>query len=252
MEALRGVSLRLEPGRIAALVGSNGAGKSTLSRTLNGMLRPQGGTIRVGEWLVSEHPTSELARRVGYLFQNPNDQLFKSTVEAEVAFGPRNLGFDEEATEAAVVQALALTGLAALREMHPYDLQLEQRRWVALASVLALGAPVLVLDEPTTGMDLGGKQRMAALLAGLKAAGYTLLVISHDMQFVAEQAEHLFVMAGGQIIAEGAPGALFADEALLARADIAAPPVARLARALGMGQSVVRADDFVEAWRHPH
>ncbi|HEX8684480.1 MAG TPA: energy-coupling factor ABC transporter ATP-binding protein, partial [Ardenticatenaceae bacterium] len=247
VEALRGVSLRLEPGRIAALIGSNGAGKSTLSRSLNGLLRPAAGTVLAGDWNTAEHPTSELARRVGYLFQNPDEQLFKSTVEAEVAFGPRNLGFTEEEVEEAVAFALSLTGLTELADEHPYDLHPTQRRWVALASVLAMRSPVLILDEPTTGLDLAGKEQMAALLLALKEAGYTLLLVSHDMQFVAEYTDTVYVMAEGQVIAQGTPASVFADDEALHRADVTVAPVARLARALNFGTDVVAAGQFVAA-----
>lgn len=247
--ALRGASLKLEPGQVTALVGANGAGKSTLARTLNGLLRPDQGVLRVGTWDVAAHPTHEMAQRVGYLFQNPDDQLFKATVWEEVAFGPQQVGWDEPTVQAGVAEALALTGLSALPDMHPYDLHPTRRRWVALASVLALRAPVLVLDEPTAGLDLDGQQQMAALLATLRAAGYTLLIISHDMQFVADHADTLCVMAEGRVMAQGAPETIFADAALLARAALAPPPVALLARALGLPAQVVTASAFVAAMR---
>ncbi len=252
VHALRGVSLQLEPGRVTALIGANGAGKSTLSRSLNGLLRPQAGTVRVGDWSIAQHPTSQLARRVGYLFQNPDDQLFKATVEEEIAFGPLNLQFTEEARQEAVELAIALTGLDSVRHSHPYDLHAVQRRWVAIASVLALRAPVLILDEPTMGQDLVGKVRLAALLSALREAGSTLLLVSHDMQFVAEMADAVIVMAEGQVLAQGGPGEVFAQEASLARAAVAAPPVARLARALALPAEVVRTESFVAAWRQRH
>lgn len=247
--ALRGASLRLEPGKVTALVGANGAGKSTLARTLNGLLRPDQGTLHVGDWRVADHPTHEMAQRVGYLFQNPDDQLFKATIREEVAFGPEQMGWDEAATQSAVEEALSLTGLSTLPDAHPYDLHPTRRRWVALASVLALRPPVLVLDEPTAGFDLEGQQRMAALLATLRAAGYTLLLISHDMQFVATHADTLCVMAAGQLLAQGSPETIFADEALLARSALAPPPTARLARTLGLPPHVVTPATFVAALR---
>lgn len=245
--ALQGVSLTLPPARISALIGANGAGKSTLSRTINGLLRPRSGTIAVGDWQVADRKTSELAARVGYLFQNPADQLFKSTVADEVAFGPRSLGFEAARVTALVERALQATGLGGAAEAHPYDLHPVQRRWVALASVLALGAPVLVLDEPTSGLDFFDKQRMAALLDRLREAGHTLLVISHDMQFVAEVADRLLVMDEGRLLAGGAPSALFARHDLLAAADVEAPPIARLSEALAFPALHVRARALLAA-----
>jgi energy-coupling factor transporter ATP-binding protein EcfA2 len=171
-------------------------------------------------------------------------------VEDEVAFGPRNLGFDDQQVEEAVSLALALTGLGDLPEIHPYDLHPTDRRWVALASVLALRAPVLILDEPTTGLDLAGKERMASLMETLKQASHTLLLISHDMQFVAEHADYLYVMAGGQVVTQGEPSVAFSHDEALARAAVKAPAVAQLARALNLGDGVVATQQFVDAVAH--
>lgn len=248
VEALRGVSLTLEPGIVTTLVGENGAGKTTLSKLVNGLLRPSAGTVRVGNWLAADHPVSDLARRVGYVFQNPDEQLFKSTVWEEVAFGPRNLGLTGARLERAVTRALEATGLAAAAEVHPYDLQLPERRWVAIASVLAMEPPVIILDEPTTGQDRTGSERLAHLLEALRATGHTLLTITHDMDFAAQQADRVAVMADGQISTVGPPAEAFADAELLARAGVEPPPVARLARALGLGSQIVTEAQFVAAW----
>jgi energy-coupling factor transporter ATP-binding protein EcfA2 len=253
IEALQEVSVAFTPGTITAIIGANGAGKSTLARTLNGLLRPQRGTVRVGAWDIRTHKTHEVARRVGYLFQNPDDQLFKSTVWEEVAFAPKNFlkngerraESGETTVEVAVARALALTELTEFAESHPYDLHPIQRRWVALASVLAGGAPVLILDEPTSGFDLNDKSRVAGLIFGLRAAGYTLLVVSHDMQLVAELADTVIVMEGGRVVGQGTPGQVFGNDALMSQVDGILPPIAQLARKVGLPADVVRAREFV-------
>lgn len=249
VHALRGVSLALEPGVITTLVGENGAGKTTLSKLINGLLRPTSGLVRVGDWLAADHPVGELAQRVGYVFQNPDEQLFKSTVWEEVAFGPRNLGLTGHRLEQAVARALELTGLSAAADVHPYDLQLADRRWVAIASVLAMGTPVIILDEPMTGQDRRGRERLAWLLEALRAAGHTLLTITHDMDFAAQHADQVAVLADGRILTFGSPAEAFADTALLRRAGVEPPPVALLARALGLDAQIVTEDQFVAAWR---
>ena len=247
IEALRGVSLTLKPGRITALIGSNGAGKSTLSRTINGLQRPTAGTVRVGFWNVSQYSISELAKWVGYLFQRPDEQLFQRTVAEEVAFGPQNFGWEEDKVQKAVKRALSLTDLTDIADAHPQDLHPTTRRWVALASVLAQRTPVLILDEPTAGFDLEEMQRMSALLNTLKRASYTILLISHDMQFVAEHADDIYMMANGKIIAQGNATTLFGDEQSLQQANLSPAPIMQLANALDLGEQIVTASQFVEA-----
>lgn len=247
IDALRGVSLTLKPGRITALIGGNGAGKSTLSRMINGLQRPTAGTVRIGFWKTSEYSVSELARWVGYLYQHPDEQLFKGTIAEEVAFGPQNFGWEEDKIQNAVQRALRLTDLTDMADAHPQDLHPTTRRWVALASVLAQRTPVLILDEPTTGFDLADMQRMSALLNTLKRASYTILLISHDMQFIAEHADDIYLMAKGQLIAQGNAHTLFRDQHTLQQANICPAPIIQLANALHFGPQIVTATEFVDA-----
>lgn len=247
IEALQGLSLVLEPGRLTALIGANGAGKSTVARTLNGLLRPTAGRLSIGEWDVTRWPTHQLARRVAYLFQNPDEQLFKRTVEEEVAFAPISLGMAPFQVSQRVAWALAMTGLLPYTNYHPHELLPALRRWVALASVLAQGASVLLLDEPDSGQDLAGRQRLIALLAALKRAGYTLLLISHDMSFVAEQADQVIVLADGCSVAQGSPAEVFSQEATLRAAQLELPPLVQLSRMLGLDDPLLTPDHIRQA-----
>ncbi len=240
---LRGVSLDIRAGSRVALLGQNGAGKTTLIKHLNGLLKPTRGDVRVGDWNTREHSIAQMARRVGFVFQNPDDQLFKTRVEDEIAFGPTNLKLDAAEISRRVTCALELCALESVREAHPYDLAPWQRRWVAIASVVAMQTPIVVLDEPTTGQDVLGLAHLANLLDEWQRAGVTVIAVTHDVDFAAEQFEELIVMAQGQIIARG-DARVFADETILTRAALDAPQLMRLAKGLGWGEMAVRVEDF--------
>ncbi|MCS7038060.1 MAG: energy-coupling factor ABC transporter ATP-binding protein [Caldilineales bacterium] len=248
VQALAGVSLEIAAGEAVAIIGENGAGKTTLARHLNGLLRPQQGRGLIGDWDTREHTVAQLAHRVGYVFQNPDDQLFERTVRRELAFGPRNLGRSEAEIQAAVARTLAKLGLDALAESHPYDLSLAQRRLVAMAAVLAMETPIVVLDEPTTGQDAAGTALLGRVIADLRAEGRTVIVISHDMDFVAEHFPRLIVMADGRILADGPTEAVLAQTGLLAQAQIDPPQLVRLAAALGLPGIPTTVDAFLALW----
>jgi energy-coupling factor transport system ATP-binding protein len=248
VQALTGVSLTIAGGEAVAVIGENGAGKTTLARHLNGLLRPQQGRVLIGDWDTREHTVAQLAHRVGYVFQNPDDQLFERTVRRELAFGPRNLGRDEAAIAAAVAQALARLDLEAVADSHPYDLSLAQRRLVALAAVLAMETPIVVLDEPTTGQDAAGTALLGRVIADLKAAGRTVITISHDIDFVAEHFPRLILMAAGRILADGPTERVLAQTGLLAQAQVDPPQLVRLAVALGLPGVPTTVDAFLTLW----
>ncbi len=245
--ALRDVTLHIAPGESVAIIGENGAGKTTLAKHLNGLLKPERGSVRIGGWDTREHTVAQLARRVGYAFQNPDDQLFEDNIWDEVAFGPRNLGQSEAEVHANVTATLRQLGLEAMAQVHPYDLPASQRKFVALAAVLAMRTPVVILDEPTTGQDMRGLARIAGIVEALKAEGRTVITISHDIDFCAEHFERVVVMAGGMILADGPTSAVLAQSDVLARADVEPPQLTRLARALGLPGAPRTVEEFVAA-----
>lgn len=246
--ALDGVSLKVTTGEALALIGENGAGKSTLARHLNGLLQPDKGSVHVGEWDTREHTVAQMAHRVGFAFQNPDDQLFARTVHEEVAFGPRNLGRSEAETTAAVATALEQVGLAGRADAHPYDLSVAERKLVSLAAVLAMKTPILVLDEPTTGQDAAGIQRIGAIVEQLKAEKHTVLAITHDMEFCADHFGRVVVMADGQIIADGPARQILGQSELLARADVQPPQLVLLAQALGLPGTPLTLAGFLDLY----
>jgi energy-coupling factor transport system ATP-binding protein len=239
VEALRGVDLVFAPGQAVAIVGQNGSGKTTLVKHLDGLLRPDAGSVRIGGRDITGDAVSTIARTVGFVFQDPDEQLFEGTVEREVGFGPRNLRLDPRTSGALVDRALELTGLGDVRASNPYDLGLSIRKLVALASVLAMDPAVIVLDEPTTGQDGPGVERIGSIVNALVAAGRTVVAITHDMEFAARHFGRVVVMRGGVVVADGPPGRIFAPDqaALLASTGLLPPPAARLGARLALGST---------------
>jgi energy-coupling factor transport system ATP-binding protein len=202
VQALRGISLRIQAGEQVAIVGQNGAGKTTLVKHLNGLLQPTQGQVLVEDWDTKKHSVARLARRVGYVFQNPDEQLFSRDVGTEVAFGPKNLGFSDQQIKALVNDALALTELSDKTETNPYDLSATWRKMVALASILSMDTPVVIFDEPTTGQDAVNVARIGHVIAELRRRGKTVITITHDIDFCAENFERVIAMSQGKILLE--------------------------------------------------
>ena len=209
-QALRDVSLTIRPNERLAIVGQNGSGKSTLVRQLVGLLRPTAGRVLLDGADVAGVHVAELARRVGLAFQNPDRQLFAGRVSAEVEFGPRNLGVGGAEMERRVRSALEAVGLDTEAETNPYDLGYSRRKLLALASVLAMRTPVLILDEPTTGQDARGVARVREVVARAAAEGRTVIAITHDMRFAVAAFERAVVMREGRVVADGPPAAVLA------------------------------------------
>jgi energy-coupling factor transport system ATP-binding protein len=250
--ALRGVTLHIGSGERAAIIGQNGAGKTTLAKHLNGLLQPAAGRVTVGDWDTRQHSVSQMAARVGYVFQNPDDQLFKSSVWAEVIFGPKNLGWPAERADQHARQALELVGLSAAPARHPHDLSFSQRKNVALAAVLAMDTPIVILDEPTTGQDYAGQELLGQVVAWLSQAGKTVLAITHDIDFCAEHFERVVVMGEGQVLLDGPARQALAQYETLASTGVEPPQLVRLASRLGLGRPPLNVDEFIQEIHASH
>ncbi len=229
---LQGLDLSIQSGEFVTLVGANGSGKTTLTKHFNGLLRPQRGHVSVGGQDTGQRSVGQLARYVGYLFQHPEQQIFGPTVRQEVAFGPRNLDLSPADVKARVEAALVRFDLTDVADQPPAILSYGLRRRITLASLAAMDSPVLVLDEPTVGLDARGLRETFNWLAELHAQGRTILLVTHDMALAVQYAERIVVLHRGQIIADGAAPELFQQTNLLGRASLAPPPVLALAQAL--------------------
>jgi energy-coupling factor transport system ATP-binding protein len=249
VDALRGVSLRIDSGEAVAIIGENGAGKTTLVKHLNGLLKPTRGRVAIGDWDTAEHTVAKMAARVGYVFQNPDDQIVERTVGDEVAFGPRKLGRSEADATADANAALETVGLIAQTKTHPYDLTAAQRKLVSLASVLAMHTPVVIFDEPTMGQDARGVALIGGIIARLQADGRTVIIITHDIDFCAAHFGRVVCMADGRVLADGPAAEVLARAELLATTNVEPPQLVRLAQVLGLPAAPLTVDAFVAALR---
>lgn len=249
VHALRGISLSIPPSEKVAIVGQNGAGKTTLVKHFNGLLKPSSGKVTVGDWETSQHSVAKLSRRVGYVFQNPDDQLFSRSVETEVAVGPKNLGYEQDKIDRLVNDALDMTQLGPRREANPYDLSPTWRKMVALASVIAMDTPVVIFDEPTTGQDANSIDRIANIVETLAGRGKTIITITHDIDFAADHFDRLIVMGQGIVLLDGSTVEVISQEEILSSTYVDPPQLTRLGRQLGLPQTVRGQSDFLQAYR---
>jgi cobalt/nickel transport system ATP-binding protein len=210
--ALSGVAFSIMPGERVALLGPNGAGKTTLALHLNGIYLPQSGGVSIGGLDANRSNLKELRRRVGIVFQDPDDQLFMPTVRDDVAFGPVNLGIVPPELDARVESALRAVGMEPYAARPPHHLSFGQRRRVGIATVLAMSPDILVLDEPSSNLDPASRRELAEILLGLDI---TLLMVTHDLPYALELCDRALVMNSGVVVADGPTREVLGDEELM-------------------------------------
>ncbi|MGB9915215.1 MAG: energy-coupling factor ABC transporter ATP-binding protein [Candidatus Bathyarchaeales archaeon] len=228
VEALKGVSLTIRDSEFVAIMGQNGAGKTTLIKHFNGLLKPTKGTVRVNGVETTKTSVAALARNVGFVFQNPDHQLFSETVEEEIAFALKNFGFDAEVIEKRISWALNLLGLEQYRKTSPFLLSGGERKRVALASVLAWDPKTLVLDEPTIGQDYQQKEKLRQFIVQMQTQGKTVVVVTHDVEFVAECNPRVVLMKDGKIVADGEGRTILTDPEILAQSSVVLPQITQI------------------------
>jgi len=233
-EALAGVSLTLRQGEFVAVLGQNGSGKTTLVKHLNGILAPTGGDIRLRGRSLRDQAAAVLSRQVGLVFQNPDHQIFAERVRDEVAFGPRLQGLTEAEVVRRVDEALEAVDLAGMGDVDPFILTKGSRQRVAVASTLATKPEVIILDEPTTGLDHQELQGMMALIQRLNEAGHTIVIITHAMDIAAGSARRVILMEGGRIVRDGPTRAVFAEEDRIRSLGLIPPPIVQVGNRLGV------------------
>lgn len=221
-KALQEITFRITHGEAVGLVGANGAGKSTLLMHLTGILLPVSGMVRVGDYPLTPKTITQIRRSVGFIFQNPDDQLFMPTVFDDVAFGPLNQGLPPEEVEKRVMEALQTVSAVHLKDRPPYKLSGGEKRAVAIATVLAMAPDVLVMDEPTSALDPAARRSLIHLLSGFK---HTKIIASHDLDLILDLCERTIVLSEGRIIADGPTMEIFSDEKLLAQGHLEKPLV---------------------------
>ncbi len=228
VEALKGVSLTIGDGEFVAIMGSNGAGKTTLVKHFNGLLKPAKGEVFVDGVNTRNVSIASLARKIGFVFQNPDHQLFCETAQEEIAYALKNFGFEEETVKTRVTWALNLLGLTQYRQTSPFMLSGGERKRLALASVLAWDPKVVVLDEPTIGQDYEQKEKLRQFIVQLNAQGKTVIIVTHDVEFVADCSPRVVLMAGGKIVADGNAKEILTNKELAFKASIVPPQITQI------------------------
>ena len=237
--AVDDVSFSIEAGENIAIVGQNGAGKTTTVKMLNGLTKPCAGDVLINGESTKKYTTAQMARKVGYVFQNPDDQIFNSTVYKEIEYGLKKLKIPMDESERRVKDAAKLTGMDKYLEMNPYDLPLSIRKFVTIASVIASDCDVMIFDEPTAGQDLDGLERLSELNKTLTKRGKAIVTITHDMEFVAENYDRTIVMCQKKVIADGLTKDVFFEEEIMNRAMLKQPALVRIANKIGMQKNTL-------------
>ena len=244
--ALDGVSFDIEKGSFVAVVGMNGSGKSTLAKCLNGLLIPTSGSVKVdGFDTADDSAIWDVRRRVGMVFQNPDNQLVSSIVEDDVAFGPENLGLDPAEIRRRVDYALKRVGVYEKRNRGVHMLSGGQKQRIAIAGAIAMRPDCIVFDEPTAMLDPKGRENVMSIIRDLNADGITCILITHFMN-EAEQADRIIVLKKGKLICDRSPEALFSDREMIERAGLEMPPAIDIRDKAGLPESLTTAESIAE------
>ena len=224
-QALKNVNIKIRKGEKIAIMGPNGAGKSTLFSHFNGLNEPTSGHVEIdGEKIIFERDELiKVRQKVGIVFQDPNDQLFAPTVKEDVAFGPMNLGLDYDEVEKRIKESLEMVGMSGFEEKTPHHLSGGQQKRVAIAGIIAMRPDIMILDEPTAGLDPEGVDKVLDILNKLNTEGISIVISSHDIEMVNQFADKIFVLHDGEIIAEGDKHQIFSNKELLKKAHLKAP-----------------------------
>ena len=244
--ALDGISLDIEKGSFVAIVGMNGSGKSTLAKCFNGLLVPSAGRVIVGGFdTAEEEHIWDVRRRVGMVFQNPDNQIVSSIVEDDVAFGPENLGVEPKEIRRRVDDALRRVGMYELKDKGAHMLSGGQKQRIAIAGAIAMRPKCIVFDEPTAMLDPKGRASVMSIIRDLNAEGITCVLITHFMS-EAEQADRVIVLKKGKVLCDRTPEALFSDREMIERAGLEMPPAIEIRDKAGLPESLTTADDIAD------
>ena len=241
---LSGLNLEFDE-RSTAIIGQNGAGKTTFVKLLKGLLKPDDGQILIHHFDAKIKTAAEMARTIGLVFQNPNDQIFKRTVLEEVMFGPLNIKMDKHTAEKQAIKALKMVELDDKLEMNPHDLSLSEKKLLCIASVVAMDTDIVIFDEPTIAQDHYGKEKIRQIIQALKDQNKLVMTIIHDMDFVAENFERTIVFNESRVLLDGDTRFVFSQKDILSKAKVEAPGITQLAEKLGIKNTILTVDEFI-------
>ena len=232
-----------------AIIGQNGTGKTTLVKLIKGLLRPSLGAIYIQDKDIAKCTVADLAKTVGLVFQNPDDQIFKNNVLDEVMFGPLNLKIEKEKAKENAIEALGMVGLEDQLKACPQDLSFSDRKLLCIASVIAMKNDIIIFDEPTISQDQYGKNKISGIIRGLKEKGKLLITIMHDMDFVAENFERTVVLNQGKILMDGNTKDVFSCTDILKEAHVEPPHIAQLGFRVGFEKACLSEEEFIHTFR---
>lgn len=241
------LNLVIKRGERVAIVGQNGAGKTTAVKMMNGLHKPCKGDVLVDGKNTKDFTTAQVARHVGYVFQNPDDQIFNQSVYAEIAYMPKYYKLPEAEIKSRVEESAELLNIERFLEKNPFEIPYVIRKFVTIAAILATKPQYIILDEPTAGQDLNGIHILSNLLNVLKEQEIGVITITHDMEFVADNFQRVVAMANKKIIADGTAKTVFSDDEILKQSKIKRTQIGEIASLLGMGKDILNAEEFVAA-----
>lgn len=244
--AVENLNLSFEKGESVAVIGQNGAGKTTTMKLLNGLFKPTQGDVIVDNWNTKDYTTAQIANKVGYVFQNPDEQIFHDDVYSEIAFGPKNLGLSKEEIETNVTYAIDLLHLNPYLEENPADLPFSIRKFITIASIVAMDSSIIILDEPTAGQDAVSIKRLSEAIDKLQESGKTVITITHDMEFTAKNFQRVIVMANKQKIADANRREIFWNLEVLEEGKLKQPYISSLSRKLNLSNNIISIEEMVQ------
>lgn len=246
-QAVQHVNMEFDLGESVAIIGQNGAGKTTTVKLMNALLKPTTGDVLINGESTSKFTTAQVSKKVGYVFQNPDDQIFHSDIYSEIAFGPKNQKLSASEVKERALKAAEMCGLTKWLEEHPYNLPYAMRKFITIAAIIAMDTNVIILDEPTAGQDRLATKLLVEIINELTAQGKTVITITHDMEFVANNFSRVIVMAEKQVQRDADAREIFWDHELLRKSHLKQPYISQLAHSLNLNEQILSIEEMTAA-----